>query len=229
MRRRPALGESRLINIAVGASVLAIPPSGAAFGGPHVHATSGPHTTATTGPHAHATKLRVPRRHLNVAGGKDVHVRGVIVPALPGRGVRLQGLISGGWDTLATTWTGEQGRFDLRFSPHTLGRERLRVQSGGHGILVRSPAGSVTVYRASTASWYYDTTGQTACGFHARYGVANLSLPCGTKVKFMDGARTVTAVVDDRGPYVSGREWDLGQNTAAALGFYGVGSVWSTR
>jgi rare lipoprotein A (peptidoglycan hydrolase) len=38
----------------------------------------------------------------------------------------------------------------------------------------------------------------------------------------------VTAVVDDRGPYVGGREWDLNQNTARALGFGGVGTVWST-
>jgi rare lipoprotein A (peptidoglycan hydrolase) len=59
--------------------------------------------------------------------------------------------------------------------------------------------------------------------------VANLSLPCGAKVRFMNRGRTVTAVVDDRGPYVAGREWDLNQNTAAALGFSGVGSVWSTR
>jgi rare lipoprotein A (peptidoglycan hydrolase) len=38
----------------------------------------------------------------------------------------------------------------------------------------------------------------------------------------------VTAVVDDRGPYVSGRDWDLNQNTAGALAFDGVGTVWSS-
>jgi rare lipoprotein A (peptidoglycan hydrolase) len=38
----------------------------------------------------------------------------------------------------------------------------------------------------------------------------------------------VNAVVDDRGPFVGGRDWDLNQNTAAALGFQGVGTVWST-
>ncbi len=42
------------------------------------------------------------------------------------------------------------------------------------------------------------------------------------------GSRTVTAVVDDRGPYVGGRDWDLNQNTAAALGLIGVQTVWST-
>jgi rare lipoprotein A (peptidoglycan hydrolase) len=44
----------------------------------------------------------------------------------------------------------------------------------------------------------------------------------------MNGGRTVTAVVDDRGPYVGGRQWDLNQNTAGALGFGGVGTVWSS-
>jgi rare lipoprotein A (peptidoglycan hydrolase) len=39
----------------------------------------------------------------------------------------------------------------------------------------------------------------------------------------------VTATVDDRGPYVGGRDWDLNQNTAAALGFGGVGTVWVTQ
>ena len=69
----------------------------------------------------------------------------------------------------------------------------------------------------------------TACGFHAYYGVANKTLPCGTKVTFAYGGRTVTATVDDRGPFVAGREWDLNQNTAAALGMGGVATVWSSR
>jgi rare lipoprotein A (peptidoglycan hydrolase) len=90
-----------------------------------------------------------------------------------------------------------------------------------------APAGTVTAYQATVASWYFDG-GNTACGFHARYGVANRYLPCGTKVKFFYGGRSVTAVVDDRGPYVGGRTWDLSQNTAAALGFGGVDTVWSS-
>jgi rare lipoprotein A (peptidoglycan hydrolase) len=77
------------------------------------------------------------------------------------------------------------------------------------------------------ASWY-DDAGNTACGFHATDGVASKSLPCGTKVTFAYHGRTVTAVVDDRGPFVSGRSFDLNQNTAAALGFNGVDTVWSS-
>ena len=89
-------------------------------------------------------------------------------------------------------------------------------------------AGRVTVFSQSAASWY-DDSGATACGYHATYGVANLSLPCGTKVTFVYNGRSVTATVDDRGPYVGGREWDLNQNTAGALGFGGVADVWASR
>ena len=68
----------------------------------------------------------------------------------------------------------------------------------------------------------------TACGFQAHYGVANRTLPCGTKVRFRNGSHEVTATVDDRGPFVSGRTWDLGLNTRDALGFVGVGSIWAS-
>ena len=35
----------------------------------------------------------------------------------------------------------------------------------------------------------------------------------------------MTATVDDRGPYVYSRLWDLNQNVAGALGFSGVDTV----
>lgn len=102
-----------------------------------------------------------------------------------------------------------------------LSGDRATASSGGAAI-------PQTIYRQSIASWYEDA-GSTACGFHARLGVANRELPCGTRVTFRYGARTVTAVVDDRGPYVGGRDWDFNQSTAAALGFSGVGTVQSSR
>ncbi len=74
------------------------------------------------------------------------------------------------------------------------------------------------------ASWYYDQ-GDTACGFHATYGVANKTLPCGTKVTIAYDGHTVVAEVDDRGPYVYGRDFDLGESTAHALGMSGVVEV----
>ncbi len=52
----------------------------------------------------------------------------------------------------------------------------------------------------------------TACGqtlTRSLVGVAHRSLPCGTKITFRYGGRTVTMPVVDRGPYVSGRIFDL--------------------
>ena len=76
----------------------------------------------------------------------------------------------------------------------------------------------------ATASWYEDA-GQTASGFHAYYGVASRTLRFGARVLFRYHGRTVTATVDDRGPFVYSRLWDLNQNTAGALGFSGVDTV----
>jgi len=167
-----------------------------------------------------------PRQHA-VLGGGSMHVAGKLLPAQAGRHVALQGHTSQGWRTLTTTHTGGKGGFSLRYAPGSGMNRHLRVRFAGDGVNARTtaPAGTVTVYHQDVASWYQDG-GSTACGFHAGLGVANRTLPCGTKVQFSYGGRTVTAVVDDRGPYVGGRDWDLNQNTAAALGFAGVGTVW---
>lgn len=71
---------------------------------------------------------------------------------------------------------------------------------------------------SAEASWYYDGR-STACGFHSYFGVANRTLPCGTKVTFYYGHdRAVKAMVDDRGPFIYSRLWDLNQNVRSALG-----------
>ncbi len=173
------------------------------------------------------SRLQVPARTVAVLGGQSFTVGGRLLPGVRGRIVRLQGRTGSHWHALASSRTGNRGGFMLR--AHAGSGERLRVvfrgDRGNTGS--NSPAGRVTVFHQSLASWYNDA-GSTACGFHAGLGVANKSLPCGTKVTFQYGGRTVTAVVDDRGPYVGGREWDLNQNTAHALGFGGVGAVWTS-
>jgi len=55
--------------------------------------------------------------------------------------------------------------------------------------------------------------------------VAHRSLPFGTKIEFSYNGHTVIAVVQDRGPYVRNRVFDLGPGTAQALGFSGVDTV----
>jgi len=177
-----------------------------------------------------AAGVRVRLRPISVLGGQAVLVRGRVLPGVAGRKVRLQGRENGRWQTLSSTRTRAAGRFALRYVSNAARQERIRVEFAGDNQNGRSTAaaGQMTVYREAGASWYEDG-GNTACGFHAHYGVANRTLPCGTKVALRYNGRSVTATVDDRGPYVGGRDWDLNQNTASALGFGGVGTVWSSQ
>ena len=55
--------------------------------------------------------------------------------------------------------------------------------------------------------------------------VAHKTLPFGTKVEFQYKGRSCVGVVMDRGPYVTGREWDFGPGVASALHFSGVATV----
>jgi hypothetical protein len=177
-----------------------------------------------------AAEMRTAERQHDVLAGDHLSVAGRLLPGRGGRTVALQSHSAAGWRTLAHARTGGRGGFAVRYTPAAAGiARRLRVLFTGDRGNARAvdAAGTMTVYRQSLASWYQDG-GSTACGFHAGLGVANKSLPCGTKVRFRHAGHTVTATVDDRGPYVGGREWDLNQTTAAALGFDGVGTLWST-
>ena len=71
---------------------------------------------------------------------------------------------------------------------------------------------------------------RTACGLamtKTLIGVAHRTLPCGTKVTFRNPAngRVVTAPVVDRGPYVSGRQWDLTGGLCLKLAHCYTGSL----
>jgi hypothetical protein len=174
-----------------------------------------------------AARFAVRPRQYAVLGSGRIRVAGLLMPAVAGRTVHLQSHTARGWRTVASDRTGHRGRFLLRYRAGAGTGRRLRVVFAGDTANARATraAGSVSVFYRDVASWYNDA-GMTACGYHAGLGVANRTLPCGTRVAFHYGGRTVNAVVDDRGPYVGGRNWDLNQNTAAALGFAGVQSVW---
>jgi hypothetical protein len=181
-------------------------------------------------PVAVAAALAPQTGSIDVLTGQSFDIRGRLVPGQKRRVVTLQAGGTGhGWKTLTTARTSRAGRFDLRSTAGGTGQEQLRVKFAGDRLNspTSAPSGRLTVYRSSVASWYSDGGG-TACGFHAGNGVANKTLPCGTKVTFSYHGRTVTAVVDDRGPYVGGRDWDLNQNVAGALGFNGVDTLWSS-
>ncbi len=198
--------------------------------GPSAGATTAAAIAPSSAVHvAVAAELQVSARSLGALTGQPIDVRGKLLPAAAGRRVLLRGQLGGGWRTLTSSVTGPRGGFDFHYLPAGPGQQSLRVRFAGDSknTAVGEPVGQMTVYTTTVASWYEDAGG-TACGFHAYFGVANKTLPCGTKVEFRDNGHSVTALVDDRGPFVAGREWDLNQNTAAALGFDGVGTVWSS-
>ncbi len=170
--------------------------------------------------------VRVAHRARGVVAGHDVAVAGRLLPGRGGRDIAVQRLRGHAWRTVAHGRTGRRGGFAVRFRPAAGAHGALRVLFAGDRANGRATggAGILSVYEPVVVSWYQDG-GTTACGFHATYGIANRSLPCGTRVRLRRGGRTVTATVDDRGPYVYGREYDLNQTTAGALGFSGVGTV----
>jgi hypothetical protein len=88
---------------------------------------------------------------------------------------------------------------------------------------------------SSVASWYGpDFYGnKTADGTVLKRDslwVAHKTLPLGTKIKFTYNRKTITLPVKDRGPFISGREWDFTEAAAEAIGLKtgsrsGTGSV----
>jgi hypothetical protein len=76
----------------------------------------------------------------------------------------------------------------------------------------------------AVASWY-DTHGIGACGtddVQIGYKFASLILTCGTEVKFCHYGTCVIGVMEDHGPYVSGRTFDFNVNMRDALGCGGI-------
>jgi hypothetical protein len=161
--------------------------------------------------------------------GSTVVVHGLLEPGQRGAEVRLVTRARHGWHTLASGRTYRSGGFRIRYRVQGLGATAISVRFAGgrHARAASADAGKIVALAPIVASWYYDA-GDTACGFHATYGVANKTLPCGTKVTLSYGGRTVVATVDDRGPYVYGRTFDLNQNTARYLGMWGVGRVFAS-
>jgi rare lipoprotein A len=220
-----------------------VPSSGATAASPHnVSATSsasGSASSPTTDdaplapsaaePVQVDARLSVSAKSRDVLAGSPVSIRGRLLSGSRGSLVRLMTRRGAGWTTLASTHTGPAGGFDLRYVVPSTGRSWVRVAFAGDqdNGATWAHAGELVGLRQSVVSWY-DDGGDTACGFHATYGVASRTLPCGTQVTFVYDGRSVTATVDDRGPYVYSRDYDLNQNTAAALGVSGVATVLSS-
>jgi rare lipoprotein A len=179
------------------------------------------------------SRLRIGRVDLDVLDGSRALVAGVLRPALAGDTVDLQRFGRHGWHTITHTITRPGGRFVLRYIPRRLLSEHVRVWFAGDSreLGAHRNVGRMSSYRLAGASWY-GGGGNLACGGErtgSTMGVANKTLPCGTLVTLRYGRRSVRVPVVDRGPYVAGRDFDLTEATKRALGFEGVGEVWSTR
>jgi len=177
---------------------------------------------------ADAAALGVSAKRLNIQVGSRVAVRGR--SAAPGT-VKLQVQRGTHWVTVARDRTSKRGHYVLhkRFRTAMSVRARVRTNRGATRRL-----GRVNVYRHALASWYGPGLFGNRLGCGGRLtpgslGVANKSLPCGTKVTFRHNGRVLRVPVIDRGPYVGAREYDLTAATARKLGFSGAGAIQVTR
>ena len=108
---------------------------------------------------------------------------------------------------------------------------QARVQAAQPRVTARSIARH-TWHTDRNISWYgpgfYGR--RTACGkalTTSLVGVAHRTLPCGTKVTFKNpsNGRVVTVTVVDRGPFVSGRDWDLTGGACLKFGACRTGTL----
>ena len=185
-------------------------------------------TTATVIPAAADAHVGVSSKRLNIQSGSRVTVKGRAAAPMT---ARLQIQRRGRWVTLDRDRTNRTGRFVLRkrIAGAMSARARVRLNSGETRSI-----GRLNVYRRALASWYGPGLfgNHLGCGGTLQtgsVGVANKSLPCGTKVTFRHRGRILRVPVIDRGPYVGGREYDLTAATARKLGFSGHGPIQVTR
>jgi rare lipoprotein A len=136
----------------------------------------------------------------------------------------------GKWTRLKTGNSSRSGEIRTTLSAKRGDRLQLTVGSGA-GLEPASSHLSVKTFRPAVASWYGLYGDPVACGgvlHRETVGVAHKTLPCGTKVTISYRGRTIVAKVIDRGPYISGREFDLTGAAAKALHFDGVDTIWVT-
>jgi peptidoglycan lytic transglycosylase len=176
--------------------------------------------------------------------GTKLQFKGVANNANEGDNVSVQAQnTDGGWDEIARTETDADGAWVARWKANRTGALVVRALTGaaaggGTGEAAEAsdaPTMKVVVYQSTLASVYgVGDDGQigtrTACGQMLRettLGVANKTLPCGTKITLFYAGKTITVPVIDRGPYRKGYTWDLTTATADRLGFEGIGTVGS--
>ena len=89
-------------------------------------------------------------------------------------------------------------------------------QYGGGEILMASYYGYELAGSPTASGEPFDPEGYTA---------AHKTMPLGTQLQVSYGGSSVDVVVNDRGPYVEGRDLDLSQGAAEAIGLTAAGSA----
>lgn len=130
------------------------------------------------------------------------------------------------WVNTASATVGAKGRFTAHWQADTPGGFAVRAIMSGAHTASAWPMVKVIVYRMAIATIYGGPWGSTtACGeklHRSTLGVANRTLPCGTKISIYYKGRTIVVPVIDRGPYANHADWDLTTATAHALHMYGT-------
>jgi rare lipoprotein A len=190
--------------------------------------------------HSHRRQPKRAKSHValhlsghTVLSGNGVAIRGKVRPS--GRH-QVKVVLRGPDARVLTARTKANGVFSLRWAPDRIGNYAVRAY-GVHDRRARaavSAARRLTSYRQAGASYYGPGLygNGVACGgtlLPDTLGVANRTLPCGARVKLRYHGRSVTVPVIDRGPYVTGRDYDLTEATKLRLGFPGVGTVLANR
>ncbi len=118
--------------------------------------------------------------------------------------------------------------------------ERVEVVEVGESKEKEVPEQQVLLGRPmgmGKASWYdrsvcgeriYGETCKTANGeiFNEEdYTVAHKTMPFGTRVQFGYGDRSIVCRVNDRGPFIVGREWDMSSACFESLAPLGKGVI----
>ena len=190
--------------------------------------------TTASAPTATIADVGIAKRRLNIRAGRHAVVAGTVQPRVAGVIVSLQVRSGSGWRTIDRDRTGRFGRYVLRDRRRHPMSAPARVHVRSRDDRARRRIGRLNVYREALASWYgpgfYGR--RTGCGGTLGYGelgVANKTLPCGTKVTLRHNGRRVRVPVIDRGPYSGAREYDLTAATARRLHFHGHGGILTTR